>query len=237
MDALGFGDIWKNADPGAAVKALAQVRDLVKSIKSHVDSGGFHYYEVGPIELHTGWFSDTIMIVAQASHNPEFFPDTERLRTVLVHAVSMCVGYVIRDAAEMDPPLVFRGAITVGDAFVFPDPEYVWIGPAISEAAKLYERADGAFVLLSPEASALPDGDVDLADVLVEYEVPIKGGTSQMARVVSPFTHVMTNSDYGASIRAGMTNAMQGDEKAICTKRQNTLLFLDHIADMSPHDG
>ena len=237
MDALGFKDVWKNPNASAAVNALAQVRELVKSVKSHVDSGGFHYFTDGPIELHVGWFSDTILMVAQATHNPEYIPDGEQLRTTLIHAVSMCVGYVLRAAAEMSPPLVFRGAITVGDAFVFADPEYVWIGPAISEAASLYDKADGAFVLLSPEASDLPDSDVDLADVLVEYEVPMKSGVPQMARVVSPFTHIMINSTSGASIRAGMAKAMESDDDAVCIKRKNTLSFLDHLADMAPHDG
>jgi hypothetical protein len=233
MDALGFSDVWKNPDPGAAVNALARVRALVTSLKSHVDGGGFHYFAAGPLELHVGWFSDTIAIVAQASHSQAVFSDGQQLRTVLVNAVSMCVGYVLRDAAEMQPPLVFRGAVTVGDAFIYP--EQVWIGPAISQAAKLYEEADGAFVLLSPEASVLPDGDVDFADVLVDYEVPLKGGSSRKARVVSPFTHVSANSAAGASIRAGIEQAMATEDAAVSVKRKNTLSFLDHIAEISPY--
>jgi hypothetical protein len=92
-------------------------------------------------------------------------------------------------------------------------------------------------VLLSPEASNLPDGDIDFADVLVEYEVPMKNGAPQLARVVSPFTHVMINSTLGASIRAGMAKAMESDDAAVCIKRKNTLSFLDHLAEMAPLDG
>jgi hypothetical protein len=234
MDALGFREIWQRHDPGEVVAAISRVRSDASSMKDWSDKGGLHDFRLGRApRLHVGWFSDTLYIVAQGPIVGGPPPEENRqkqLLEVLVDVVVKAVGTCIQHAAEGPVPIAFRGVVTVGDAVATDD--NIYLGPAINEAAELYERAEGAFVWLSPAASRFADDDLQSA--VVTYPVPLKGGQTLDTWVCSPFINTVPRSNAGGPIRRGIENAMAGDRPDVVVKRQNTMRFLDHIADTDP---
>jgi hypothetical protein len=202
--------------------------------RSADERGAIHFFELGRApRIHVGWFSDTIFVVAQKPEGYEAATTDadRRVRAHLVDVVVKLVGYAIRSAAGAPFPMVLRGVVTVGQAAVTDD--NVYLGPAINEAAELYEKAQGAFVWLSPDANDV--SDVDLERALVPYPVPLKGGQVLETSVVNPYIAAIPRSNFGEPIRAGMEVAMAGDRIDIAVKRQNTMRFLDYVEESELH--
>lgn len=171
------------------------------------------------------WFSDTIFIVA--NFMPPSEPDPmapEALSRALIDIVTMCVQAAIITAASASKPLVFRGAITLGQAIIEGDD--ILFGEAIAEAADIYELAQGASVWLSPKASRIVESTSSeigpLDRIVTRYPVPMKSGCNIDTMVVRP------GLPRQSGIRCGFDRAMEGDRLDIVFKRQNTLKFLDH---------
>jgi hypothetical protein len=247
IDALGFKDIEKRMAPELAIEAMKIARaSMARTTAWFKGAGSFeHHHQLGdkPI-IKLSWFSDTICtVVSPPDDQPREVID---LRTgtiqenvmrglddygkaALVDIAGVCIGSFLRAAAESALPFAFRGVITVGEAIV--EDENIYIGAAFSEAAELYEAADGAFVWLSPSASNIHVNRVGRRHGgFVRYPVPLKGGRIIDALVVSPYIDTLPTSDAGQKIRDGIAQAMAGDRLDIVVKRQNTMAFLDHVA-------
>jgi hypothetical protein len=94
--------------------------------------------------------SDTIIVAAQPPADANV---NDRVRWGLVDLVCQCVTYVMRHAAQHDPPLAYRGAVNFGRMLI--DGAFL-LGPAVDDVSEAMGLADGAFVWLMPAADALP---------------------------------------------------------------------------------
>jgi hypothetical protein len=240
IDALGFRGIEARHDIARVAAALQTARQVMASATDFVSKKAALYTNVlgGPASVKKAWFSDTICVVGQQPDIPRVMGDFGEvdIRAHLVDLVALCVAFLLRSAATSPLPLTFRGVITVGDALV--ENNDIFFGPAITEAAALYEMAEGAFVWLSPEAAALPRPIANPTyRPLVEYQVPLKGGQSIGTRVVNPFMDRQPADEQGKMIRSGIEEAMVGDRLDVAIKRQNTIRFLDHVATTEPDLG
>lgn len=236
VDALGFKGIEARIDPGAVVAAMRAVRKAMAETAVWMNKDNWQHAPTlgGRPKVTCSWFSDTICIVAQPPEETVFPSNSsdDRVRAALVDIMVMCVGYLLREAAITSPPFAFRGVISVGKMVVAD--ENIYIGPAIAEAAGLYEQAEGAFVWLSPAAFALKFPVVMNHRGQIEYKVPLKGGQSISTTVVNPFIDMLARSYEGDKVRVGIERAMEGDRIDIVIKRQNTVDFMNHVAQTEP---
>jgi hypothetical protein len=234
IDALGFKGIERQHDPGRAAAALQTARDAMATATDFVGQRAALYHNVlgGRASIKKAWFSDTICVVAQQPEQPKVLGDFREIDVAahLVDLVVVCAGFLLRSAAlATTVPLTFRGVISSGSALV--EGSDIFFGPAIAEAADLYELAEGAFVWLTPGAAALRTPVANpVYRSTVNYLVPLKGGRSIETRVVNPFMDYLPSDEIGKTIRRGIETAMSGDRLDIAIKRQNTARYLDHVA-------
>ena len=85
---------------------------------------------------------------------------------------------------SLEHGILFRGAFSLGNYFADPDSNTV-MGPAVSDAAAWYEKADWAGVMSTPYTKNMldyefmwADGNVHPGGYFLEYPVPLKGGRS-----------------------------------------------------------
>jgi hypothetical protein len=143
--------------------------------------------------------------------------------------VARCVCSILRTAALCDPPLIYRGTITVGR---FAIDENFLLGPAVDDAAELMDLADGPFVWLAPSARRLKDGITDTlepkwSDVSVPYDVPLKGGRVFPTRVLNPFAS--SSPDERKHIQAKILGSMNSHKIDVAVKRGNAWAFFEHM--------
>ncbi len=235
IDVLGFKGIERRHDPAAVTAALGTAREAIDNLTKWMTTEDVSQFNLlgGRPNVISSWFSDTICVVSQLpTPGPlqlELDENDPRVQAALVEVLVRCVATMIDKAVvTSNPPLVFRGVITVGDLIV--DQANIYMGPAINEASELYEIATGAFVWLTPAAARLPYKDVEQVghDGLVWYDVPTKAGVIR-TRVVNPFINTLAASSEGSKIERGFEEAMKGDRFDIAMKRQHTRRFLRKI--------
>lgn len=232
IDVLGF----KSLEVGSAAKAMMTARQMIRELTTWMNEQNWqHIHTLGGLpKVTTSWFSDTICIVAQPTTKPLLPPTEQEMKPALLAVVAMSVGYLLRQAATADVPLTFRSVVTVGEMAVIDDDIYV--GAPIAEAAALYEQADGAFVWLSPAADELrlPRLQGTNHRALIGYEVPLKDGRTIYTKVINPFIDMSPRALPGTDVRAGIVKAMRSDRVDVVIKRQNTIDFLEYVADTEP---
>jgi hypothetical protein len=232
LDALGF----KSLAGSSAAGAMRSARQVIGELTTWMNEENWQHVHAlgGRPSVSTSWFSDTICIVAQSSKDRLVTPNKSETMPALLAVAAMSVGYLLKRAAVAEFPLVFRGAITVGEMAVVD--ENIYVGPAINEASTLYEQADGAFVWLAPAASEirLPNTLGRNHRALVEHDVPLRDGRKIHTKVVNPFIDMMPSAQPGIDVRAGIVRAMRGDRVDVVIKRQNTIEFLDHVVATEP---
>lgn len=151
LDCLGFKGIWeRQIDPRAIVgflqaakdeSELSPVRTLWKA--GHGDR----------LNIATAFVSDTIVVSASVSEGTSL--DTNWQRGALVQLVShLCIELLSQFAFRAPKPLLLRGCVTYGPHLV---QDSFFLGPAVDEAAALFQTAQGAFVWLTPTSSELFD--------------------------------------------------------------------------------
>jgi len=256
IDALGVKRSWGDPrKPNAA--ALATLRDAYRAaagirgylINAGIPRGFAGEFGVQP-EVKVLSLSDTIVAAATLEHRPgesvreDDYPADVDDRTLggLVDLVALVSAYVMRMSAAADPPLVYRGTITVGAVLVdTPRVSTVWkgdesvpagtflLGPAVAEAARWYEQADGGFVWLSEEAARLPCPTVrPHGQLLFEYRVPLKKCEPLATKVVTPFVDV-AKGEHTDRIRAGYARALAAGGDDETKKRDKTFALLDTL--------
>lgn len=147
----------------------------------------------------------------------------------LRYLVARCVCSILKTAALCDPPLLYRGAITVGR---FAMDENFLLGPAVDEAAELMDMADGPFVWLAPTARRLRHVITDMSgpkwsEVAFEYDVPLKGGRVLPTRVMNPFLY--SSPAERKKMEANILGAMNSAQIDVAVKRGNAQAFFRFI--------
>jgi hypothetical protein len=174
LDILGAKALFQDLKAATYLDSLKAIRDQVEeSQRVFAESKDPH-----GIQLHVAFFSDTLLLCA--SWRGKGF---EVQREELIRIVASQVQAAIHAALTLDRPLTYRGCIAFGNVTI--DGPFFG-GPAVNEAAALYEQAEAAVVWLAPSASRIEAGGKHL----MPWDVPLKGGHTLRFDVVNPLTRV-----------------------------------------------
>jgi hypothetical protein len=233
FDALGFKGIWTRKEvrdePEKVIAKLKELqshahrtRDLIRKELPDIER------EAGlRIEVETIFLSDTVVIGAWADLVSGASVTTEQRDLGAIVAVSRLTSSVLAHGALKPAPLAYRGCITFGD---FALEERFIVGPAVDAAAEAIDAADAALVWLAPSAQhvvheAIRVTQVDVADLLITHQVPLKGGGSYRTWVVSPFDSLDSPTDREPFVRS-VLDTFTGERIDVKVKQQNTAGFL-----------
>lgn len=221
IDALGFKGMWER---NGIDRVLAKMHSLKNGAEASVDMHD-SFYTPRAIFL-----SDMLVVGFQAK--AVAMASGPRDALLVFHAAARAV-WMIEGALQQEPRFAYRGCITFG-GFELDDPFI--IGPAIDEAAESCEKAEGAFVWLTPSALAVWE-DFPLAlqhqhACLTPCCVPLKDGTSRETQAVSPLDPLHEPTRRKATATALLSTFDVGRDAmspSVRTKKQNTAAFLDTL--------
>lgn len=232
IDALGWKGIWAKHPPDALISHMQKLRTVLeqRDAKTRELLARQHPQRMKPVDIRTTFLSDTIVIAGSftedAGRAPPEFADC-----YLGWVVGMSVVLALDTAVRCDFPLVYRGAIAIGEYLV--DGPFL-IGPAIDEAAEFHGRADAGLVLYAPSAASSiglfrappsPQGGLNPSTMTFEHEVHMKDGSRSVVPVVNPFG-ICTEWAHLVAISEGFKKAL-GTDPEFAAKRTNTLRFLE----------
>ncbi len=147
LDCLGWKGIWKKHEknPEAILDKISKVKDLTYARKKIMISG-LSSLNI-PVEPQIVFLSDTVLISVPCVGDQS--TPRELLEGASIEMACFLAAHILMLFIDTVPHLTLRGVITFGahsikDTFI--------LGPAVDEAAELYEMADGAFVWIHPEA-------------------------------------------------------------------------------------
>jgi hypothetical protein len=235
LDALGFKGIWNRMDSNDVLRQLKRIKR--EGLNLQGDDHGGVLMRADAFDHRVKCISDTIIVVVTVrGSSSETFPERPLYGTMLaaVWIASSMVDFALRGF----PPFLFRGCMTTGRVSI--DGDFL-IGPAIDEAAELYERSDGPFLWMAPSALRTNDTYADTfmeriePNLMIRYPVPMKSGATEQTLAHHHFLRARDD-DRPALIRARTISAFGDTEKRpdVARKRANALAFLDHIQQMPP---
>jgi hypothetical protein len=234
IDALGFKGIWQRHNPADVAATLQEGRRIADRMADEVLFPDALQHVLRPAgqlpTVSAVAFSDTFfftVVVPEAR-------DREATLAGAAGVVACGLSYIIRKTGLAPVPLVFRGVIATGDCIIDPE-DQVFIGPAVDEAAELMDQADGAFTWLAPSAAELDYSGWTghWHDLLVPYDVPLKGGRSVHTKVVNPFVHISHQANDFDQIRQNYRKAMFSNLPGVEIKRQNTEALFGRFEQLS----
>lgn len=178
--------------------------------------------------LTTFTFNDTVVIIYRTERQSTL-TDVKRFFTLLRK-------FVVDSLANR---ILFRGSIAIGLFYVDDDSNTI-LGPAVTDAASWYDRADWIGVHATPHASmyidSLVDDDEKMSKILcVDYSVPLTDGTTLAMKAVNwpkafyvPGLSPCTGSENprGKCLQLLAKHRMpRGTER----KYQNSIAFFDYV--------
>ena len=214
VDALGVQGIGRSGSYSAAAAVLRDAAAKGRALKAVLERDAGHQYPFkGVPKTDVVPFADTILIATSIPGDHS----SRQLARDMLWRVGIVVGYVVRHAAQLSPPLVYRGAIALGRLWrdeVEPPDFPVIQGPAVNAAAKEYEiaRAGVIHVVNPPVPLGRRSGwlgSPELDAMFVDCSFPTKDG-DRHGKVLSPFFHVTSDSDEGRAISTGFDGATCG---------------------------
>jgi len=248
IDALGFKGIWNRAP-----NVLRKLEELAETTERLMDGhfGGKASFRRSLAEnfgnmfdlVQASFLSDTVVygvamkqlheVLTKVSEAVSDFPvpipaPKERspmLDSLVVVSSAVHVSETVLAAVRSEPVLAYRGAISFGEFEIARDGRFL-VGPAVDDAAEHHELAQGAFVWITPRAlNVLGAPAPRWPDVLVPYDVPLKGGAKLATYVVSPFAYCKTETEC-AEIESALLGSFSTDALDVALKRQETARFL-----------
>jgi hypothetical protein len=160
LDALGAANY-----SGDEINQFLRSRDLVLNLLSRKakDVRG----DIKSNLVKTFIFNDTVLIV--------YVTESEATGKDVEDFCLLLRKFTVDSLAQ---GILFRGAISIGRFYVSSQTNTV-MGPAVTDAAAWYDRADWMGITATPQATLLiramiKQGGIDLAHVVVDYPVPIK---------------------------------------------------------------
>jgi hypothetical protein len=227
LDALGFKGIWSRQDPISVLQQLKSLRHNGLSLRGRARAGVL--LNDPRLLHHVICVSDTIMVAVTLTRSN--IPQRYLYRAML--SASLIASTMIDNAIHGCPSLLFRGCMAAGLMMV--DGDFV-IGPAVDEAAELFELSEGAFFWMAPSAMKINDTHcenfVDRIEpnLMIRYPVPLKDRAAPITLVFNYFG--LTRPVAGWTTTCQKILQAFGDENVrgnIKEKRQNMVTFLDHV--------
>jgi hypothetical protein len=181
-----------------------------------------------------GFISDTVVIgfANKGEQDPVFS----------IMMAARYAGEVARLGLQRPAPWAYRGVVTYGQ-FVMHDSGSFFVGPAVDEAAGLYEKAEAALIWLAPSARAkmtkATPSDFQGAMARGKHHIPLKrqGNLPTTCRtyVASPFPFGSSPVEASA-ISEAMLGTFDLDKRGVPKKHRETKAFLQrHGTDHARH--
>jgi hypothetical protein len=236
LDALGFKGIWSREDARRVLDRMKSLRQAALKLQG-TDRSGVLVSDSG-FRHRVRCMSDTIVVTVVVK-GPQA-PERALYRAML--SASMIAGNIMLDALYGSPTLLFRGCIAAGKMKEEVD---FLIGPAIDEAAERFEKADGPFLWMAPSALDInqryADTYMDRIEpiIMLPYIVPLNDGSKINTSTFSYFSLGYEidekQGERRAETRRRLLEAFGHDPltPSVSSKKQNTLLFLDHLEDIA----
>lgn len=239
IDVMGFKGMWQRGHGAPDVlDALTRTRDRASELakRQNAEGGGdlWHHTE---IEVRT--FSDTVVVLSPMPAHTDYRPtaDDEKAfhdavrRYMLLRFVVLLMSKVVTEAAADEPPLLYRGSIAAGD---FQANSFAFLGPAIDEAGKFFEAAEGAFVFLAPSAADVFRARPGLLgralfEYFVNYSIPLKRDASLKTMALNPLMFLDPDKRADHSLRILAYFGAEAADKQLEAKRHNTREFLEFV--------
>lgn len=203
IDLLGVKGIWRQKGATKYYSEILHEVDL-KRQNDLMEKAEFSIKDVpemDKIELREATFSDTILIGAfHKDRNKKNLSKSEKIAAVLKLSARISKLQQMFLISSKKLSLTFRGVVTLGEIFWEDDR---FFGPAIDEAASLYELPTSATAYFSPSAHELFLGDNPAKNHILsthtgitygenglahhEADVHLKGGVVIRTSIVNPF--------------------------------------------------
>lgn len=153
FDALGIRDIWKRHDADVVLRKFDEIEFRFKSFADRQLGGAGHPNTKRPDNsikrVKIGFISDTVVVgfIMKDARTPHF----------AVMMAARWAAEAFRLGVNLSPAWSYRGVVTYGQ-FSINDAGNFFVGPAVTEAASLYERAEAAVIWLAPSAKGALKG-------------------------------------------------------------------------------
>lgn len=247
IDVLGFGEIWKRIDHDLLLEKL---RYIMLQIQPQIIAGiPFHLLRRKFI-IKASLLSDSVAISLQytdAGGPNEREKNYEK--NFLVWLICASTVKILDLYLDGEPPLILRGNITYGK---FAHEGNFIVGPAVDDAYRNMEVAQGGFVWLDPTTEEMyvhcvettkqtirilsgTRNDEELLHgsmqalavplVVDSYNMPLKGGEYLRCAVLNPLAFHKTEQSRQTAIGA-YKRSFSGKRIDIITKYRNTMDFL-----------
>lgn len=250
VDFLGFKGIWERHDPDQLLEKLEWLRQKV--VEKHIELGKQYLDEQSKAgapstDIDVIFVSDTVCIACWYKL-PE---DQERTLCSLAYIVGKVIAEMVRESVSSlhPPPLSSRGCVSVGE---FAHRGSFIMGPAVDEAAKYHQLADGAFIYLAPSAEKcieesaqyvthlratgqisndeLDDGQE--LSLFLPYKVPFKDGSTHTVPVLNPLAGEATKDQ--SEIANRIAESFDANRKDVRRKKEHTVRFLETCLNDDP---
>lgn len=235
LDALGFKGIWTRQNPISVLQQLKSLRRKGLSLRGQKRHGVL--LDDPGLLHHVRCVSDTIMVAVTLTRSNI----RERYLYRAILSALLIASNIMDDAVHGSPPLLFRGCLAAG--FMKVEGDFV-IGPAVDEAAELFELSEGAFLWMAPSAMKINDTYcetfVDRIEpaLMIRYPVPLKDGTAPATLAFNYFG--LTRPAAGWLTTCQRVLEAFGDNP-LCNdierKRHNVAALLDHVARLRQSGG
>jgi hypothetical protein len=256
VDALGFKGIWGNVER-PSTKVLATLKAIGDAARADVKAASLYLDRKALSDevaknlkdpfIKVVQLSDTVVIAAgrrQRARAPwrrhakewkdKFGLSPEAMELAvdayLRYVVCRCVCGLVKTALFCEPPLLYRGVVTVGN---FEIDENFLLGPAVDEAAELMDLADGPFVWLAPTADTLGHVIRETANDLwkemaISFPVPLKGGRRLPTRVMNPWAFC-SNEEERKRVRTITMRSLNSTKVDVLVKKGNARELFDKL--------
>ena len=239
LDALGFKGIWNRVNPRLVINQLKKLKR--EGLRLVGDNRSGVLLQDDTFEHSVRCISDSIIIAVtiRGSALPAY-PERPVHRAML--SAALIASHLTYSALDGTPPLLFRGCMAAGRMNI--DGDFM-IGPAIDEAAGLFEQSDGPFIWMAPSALHIVDEYAETffhriePIYMIRYPVPMKNGTTIRTLVHHYFGLGLTlNHDKWVLTRQKLIQAFGTElRRDIARKRHNAAAFLDYVSDIAANAG
>jgi len=230
LDALGFKGIWNRTDPKSVLRQLKSLKREGQNLQG-IDRSGV-LLQADALDHRVRCISDTIIVAVTLRDSAiGHYPERPIYRAML--SAALIASHMMGFALDGSPQFLFRGCMATGRLNI--DGDFL-IGPAIDEAAELFEQSDGPFFWMAPSALRINDSYADTfvdriePNLMVRYPIPVKNGKS-IETLVHNYFGLTQSPNQRAITRENVLHAFGSTELSpeVEKKRCNTLSFLNHI--------
>jgi hypothetical protein len=230
LDALGaasYGD--------AEIKRFIDSRRVVLQLFTEKALDVFG--EIGADMITTFTFNDTILIVLRTGEQEPRLEQISDFFTIMRK-------FLVDSLANR---ILFRGSIAIG-TFYANDETNTVMGPAVTDAASWYDKAEWIGALATPRSTLLiqrwlEHNDKTKAHVMLDYDVPLKGGAVVRTKVVNwPkvfFVDSISPCERGTEPKEKLLEFLAQHQVPWGTEKKfhNTVAFFDHAVKQIKKSG